>query len=320
MTWQVRTGLTAGLLLVSELFVIAQEPTFRSSTELVNVTVSVVGADSKPVEGLTIDEFEVFEDGIRQELKFFAAGDMPLDVVLLIDTSSSMQQSMAFVQNAAVRFIRALRSDDRATVMGISNGVRILQGLSSDKVALGRAIKSTTPAGRTPLYTAIYTALRELEKIRRTYVTPRRQAIVVLSDGDDTASGFGFEELMDSVRRQAVPIYVIAPRPSQTLKTHREAMFGELTYEQDFELRKLAFETGARAFFPVKFHELTGVYGDIANELAHQYCLGYQSSNPDLDGSFRRIALRVTGRGVQWRARAGYLAERETVAAGANLR
>lgn len=319
MDGQLRAALVGGLFLVSQVIAGAQGPTFRSATELVTLNVSVTGAGDKPVENLTQDQFEVFEDGVRQDVRFFAPGDMPLDVVLLIDTSSSMAASMDLVQSAAIRFTRALRDDDRATVMGISSGVRILQDFASDKTLLTNAIRQIKPAGRTPLYAAIYTALRELEKVRRTYETPRRQAVVVLSDGQDTASGFGFDDLMENVRRQAVPIYTIAPRSSATIKALRESVFGESTHEQDFEMRRLAAETGARAFFPVKLHELTGVYDDIASELAHQYSLGYQSTNPKLDGSFRHIALRVSAPGVKWRTRTGYIAERDA-AAGSDLR
>jgi Ca-activated chloride channel homolog len=314
-----RAGVVAGFLVISQMVATAQGPTFRSATELVNLNVTVVGADLKPVGGLTRDQFEVLEDGVRQEVKFFAPGELPLDVVVLLDTSSSMAGSMALVQNAAVKFIAALRPEDRATVMGISSGLRILQAFTSDHAALTAAIKGTTAAGRTPLYAAIYTALRELEKTRRTYESPRRQAVVVLSDGQDTASGFGFNELIENVRRQAVPIYTIAPRPPQAVRAQREAVFGESTREQDFELRQLASETGARAFFPVALHELNGVYNDIASELSHQYSIGYQSNNARLDGSFRRIALRVTAPGVKWRTRAGYLAQRDSVALGAEL-
>jgi VWFA-related protein len=144
--------------------------------------------------------------------------------------------------------------------------------------------------------------------------------MVVLSDGQDTASGFGFEELIDSVRRVAVPIYTIAPRPTQTITAQRERVFGETTREQDFELRRLAAETGGRAFFPVVLHELAGVYQDIASELAHQYSLGYESSNPQLERGFRRIGLRVTAPGVKWRTRAGYIAHADTAVAGPDLR
>jgi Ca-activated chloride channel homolog len=302
------------MMALTQALPVAQQPTYKAAIELVNLNVTVVGADAAPVEGLTEEQFEVFEDGVRQQLKFFAPGEMPLDVAILIDTSSSMAGSLTLVQNAAVRLGNALRAEDRASVMAISSGLRVLQPFSSDKALVAGAIRATKAAGRTPLYSSIYTALRELEKERHSYEAARRQAIVVLSDGQDTASGFGFSELLDSVRQQAVPIYTIAPRPSATIKAQREVVFGESTHVVDFELRKLASETGARAFFPVALHELAGVYDDIANELAHQYSLGYQSTNTMHDREYRQIALRVLAPGVKWRTRTGYVVPRDSVA------
>jgi Ca-activated chloride channel family protein len=291
----------------------AQGPTFRSSTELVNLNVTVVGQNLKPVDGLSQSQFEIYEDGKRQEVSFFAQGEMPLDVVILLDTSSSMTESMGLVQNAAVRFVGALRPSDRGTVMAISGGLRILQPLTADPAALTAAIRSTRPAGQTPLYASIYTALKELAKARVGSQPPRRQAIVVLSDGQDTSSGFSFDELQTYVRQQAVPIYPIAPRPSRALRDTREAIYGETTREQDWELRTMATDTGGRAFFPTALYELGDVYDEIARELSHQYSLGYQSTNSRLDGGFRRIAVRVAAPGVTWRTRAGYLAQSPAV-------
>lgn len=308
MRWDTRVGFIVGGLLLAHTAARAQ-PTFRSATELVNLNVTVVDTRAEPVQGLTPQQFQVLEDGVPQELKFFAAGEMPLDVVILLDTSASMTGSMELVQGAAMRLARALRPHDRAAVMGIAGGLRVLQAFTDDKTAVMSAIRATRPGGRTPLYGSIYTVLRELDKTRRADAAPRRQAIVVLSDGQDTSSGLGFDDLMDSARRHAVPIYTIAPRPSKTVRAMREAMFGETTRERDFELRKLAAETGARAFFPVTVHDLSGVYDEIARELAHQYSLGYRSTNGRVDGGFRRIALRVTIPGVTWRTRSGYVAE-----------
>lgn len=301
---------------VGSLSVVSEAQTFRSTTELVNLNVTVTGANANPVSGLTSAQFEIREDGVVQDVKFFAAGDTPIDVLLLLDTSSSMTGSMQFVQAAATRFVDALRTGDRAGIMGISNGLRILQPVTEDAAALREAIRSTRAAGRTALYASIYTALNELAKLRRVDNGVRRQAIVVLTDGQDTSSVFGFNELLPAVRRHAVPIYAVAPRPSQTLRTQREAIFGESTAEQDFELKTLAAETGARAFFPVTLRDLSGIYGDIANELAHQYSIGYQSSNRSHDGVFRRIALRVSAPGVRWRTRTGYQANEDGRRAG----
>jgi Ca-activated chloride channel family protein len=314
-------GVAAWCVVGFQLSGAASGPTFRSATELVNVNVSVVGANAKPLEGLTQDQFEVFEDGVRQDVKFFAPGAMPIDVAVILDASSSMAGSLGIVQPAAIRFMRALRTGDRASLMAISNGLRILQPFTGDVTALESATRSVSAAGKTPLYASIYAALRELERLRRSETEPRRQALIVLSDGQDTSSGFDFNELMATVRRMAVPIYAIAPRPSEAARVQREAVFGESTHEQDFELRTLAAETGARAFFPVALQQLSGVYDEIANELAHQYSIGYLSSNPKLDGTFRQITLRITVPGVKWRTRSGYVAQRElATAAGGELR
>lgn len=302
-------GLTVASLFATADAVRAQQPSFRVSTDLVNVNVSVVGADAQPVQGLTEDQFLLFEDGVPQQVQFFAAGEMPLDVAILLDTSASMAGVMPLIRSAASRFATALRDHDRVTVMGIATGLHILQPLTHDKQAAIQAIASTRAGGHTPLYSSVYTALAELEKVRRTYDAPRRQAIVVLSDGDDTASGLGFDELLDRARRSAVPIYTIAPRPTRTIQALREAAFGETTHLEDFELRRLARETGARAFFPVALQDLSGIYDDIAQELAHQYSIGYQPTNAHFGGEFRRIALRVVVRGVTWRARTGYIAD-----------
>jgi len=314
----IRVVPVAVLLALWQAQAIAQQPTFRSATELVSLNVSVSGEDAKPVSGLTVDQFQVFEDGVPQQVKFFAPGEMPLDVIILLDTSASMTGSMGLVQQAATRFARSLRPHDRVAVMGISSGLRILQTFTGDIGSAEAAIRAAKPGGRTPLYASLYIALKELDKVRDQTEEPRRQAIVVLSDGQDTSSTFSFDELLKVVRRYAVPIYTIAPRPTSATKSLREQFYGESTSTADFELKKLASETGARSFFPVNLLELAGVYDVISTELAHQYSLGYQSSNAARNGSFRRIALRISAPGLTWRTRAGYIADRESAAAGDN--
>jgi Ca-activated chloride channel family protein len=316
MTWWVRAVAVLASLALWHTPTVAEQPRFRTATELVSLNVSVLDRAAQPVSGLTADQFQVFEDGVPQQIQFFAPGEMPLDVIILLDVSASMTGSMTLVQQAATRFAHSLRDGDRVAVMGISGGLRVLQTFTSDISLAEKAILSTKPAGRTPLYASIYTALKELEKLRESSHDVRRQAMVVLSDGQDTSSTFTFDELLTVIRKNAVPIYTIAPRPTEAIKSVRERFFGDSTSTADFELKRLASETGARSFFPVNLTELAGVYDVISAELAHQYSLGYQSSNPSRDGSFRRIALRVNAPGVTWRTRSGYIAERESVLLG----
>jgi Ca-activated chloride channel family protein len=298
----------AALLITWQGMAGAQSRTYRSGVELVNVNVSVVGADFQHVEGLTADHFEVFEDGVSQRVQYFASGELPLDVGILLDTSGSMAQKIQQVQQAAKRFVASLRAIDRGSVMAISSGLRVLQPFTSEVALINQAIDSIGSAGHTPLYTSVYSALKELLRLRESgSAEPRRAALLVLSDGMDTSSLLAFDDLLTIVRRQAIPIYVISPR-TEWEQLHMWT-YGQPASRRDYELRVLASETGGQAFFPGTLADLPNVYDSIADELAHQYSLGYRSSNDTAGGAFRRISVRVLAAGLRWRARAGYVAD-----------
>jgi Ca-activated chloride channel family protein len=308
------SGVVVGVVVLASQLAFAQRPAYRSGTDLVNLNVTVTGANQRHVSGLSSGQFEILEDGVPQTVQYFAAGETALDIVLVLDTSGSMHESLPLVQEAARRFVSALRPGDRVGVMSIADGLRIVQPLTEDMASVASAIVSTRARGETRLYTSLYIALTELAKTRGLETTPRRQAIVLLSDGRDTASAMSFSDLLVEVRRHGVPIYPIAPRQPRELRKLREAAFGESSSAQDFELRTIATDTGGRAFFPVTLGDLAGIYESIADELAHQYSLGYESTNHS-NGGFRRIALRVHTPGVTWRTRTGYLADASAVAA-----
>lgn len=310
--WSRAAAAIAGLicLAVTPQLALMAQPIFRAGTNLVTVHVSVVGRDAQPVPGLTADRFEVREEGVSQPVAVFADAELPLDVGILIDTSSSMAAAMPMVQAAATQFVGALGTNDRAMVMGLSQQPPVLQPMTADKAALELAIRRAVAHGETPLYVTIYSALRELtggRKVEKTAV--RRQALVVLSDGIDTGKGFDFNELLRIVHSHAVPIYVISPRVFTRPPALVEGSIGRPVATVDFELRRIAADTGGRAFFPRALEELAGIYDDIARELAHQYVLGYYPSEDDAGAEFRRLTVRIDSPGVQWRARAGYVAE-----------
>jgi Ca-activated chloride channel family protein len=146
--------------------------------------------------------------------------------------------------------------------------------------------------------------LKEMVKRRGTNDEIRRQAILVLSDGDDTASLVGFDDVMDVAKQSGIAIYTI------TLRTALQRLLAydtDTSVSSDFAMRALARETGARSFFPRAAAELTGVYGIIADELASQYSIGYTSTNPRRDGAYRRVTVRVTQPEMRTRTRAGYV-------------
>lgn len=289
--------------------------TFRSQVDLVALNVVVTDGDQKYVSGLTSSDFAVFEDGIQQDVSFFGASDVPLDLAILLDTSASMTGKMHLVQQAAIGFLETLRPGDRAIVVDIKDATKIVYPLGTDIESAKQAILSTTPRGGTALYNGTYLTLKEMAKERRVNSEVRRQALVVLSDGDDTASLVSYDDLMDLAKQSGIAIYTITMR-SKYLVTQAASRGHSYFSQSEFGMKALAQETGARAFFPTQLSELSGVYASIAEELATQYAIGYSSKNPRLDGSYRRVIVRVADKpGVRTRTRAGYTAPRAQRAA-----
>ncbi len=285
-------------------------PAFRTGVDLVALNVVVTDGQEKFVTGLAVDNFAVFEDGVQQEVSFFAARNVPLDLALLLDTSASMSDKMQTMQDAAVGFVGSLRPGDRVSIVDIKDTAKILHKLDDEIDGADPAIRRTVARGGTALYNGLYMTLKELVKQRRLNGDIRRQAIAVLSDGEDTASLVGFEDVMDAAKESGIAIYTITLKSGYMLRTASNR--GSRYFSQsEFAMKALAQETGARAFFPAGIEELAGVYGTIAEELATQYALGYTSKNPKRDGAFRRVVVRVADHpGARTRTRSGYQSAR----------
>ncbi len=230
----------------------------------------------------------MFEDGAKQELTYFNRTNLPIALSLLIDSSASMEQRMENAQEAAIGF--AKQASGRRTWRRSSTSTaasRSSSGSPTRSRSSRAAIRSTSAGGSTALHNAVYISLKELAKVKAKNPDEiRRQAIVVLSDGEDTSSLVSFEEVLELAKRSETAIYTIGlqPRETSALKGFREA---------EFVLRQLAQETGGRAFFAKQIDELKDVYGQIADELSSQYSMGYASKNPRRDGAFRRIVVQV---------------------------
>lgn len=291
-------------LVLASAIAAAQAPSqvFRGGVDLVSLNVTVVDAQQHFVTDLAEADFSVFEDGVRQDMVFFNRSNLPVALSLLIDTSASMEERLLVAQEAAVGFAQRIREQDLAQIIDFDSRVLVAQGFTNDKAALERAIRATGSGGSTALYNAVYIALRELAKVKaRSQDEVRRQAIVVLSDGEDTTSLVSFEEVLELAKRSETGIYTIGlqPRDSVAIKGFREA---------EFVLRQLAQETGGRAFFVQKAEDLTSVYGQIAEELSNQYSIGYAPSNIKRDGAWRKLQVQVAGGNVTVRTRRGYYA------------
>ena len=280
-------------------------PSFTSGVEVVSLNVTVIDSTGRYVTDLGVDNFQVYEDGVKQDVTVFNRTNSPIALALLLDTSASMEVRLATAQEAAIGFARKLRPQDLAEVVDFDSRVVVLQAFTGNVHELEQAIRRTSAGGSTSLYNAIYIALKDLKKIVATSVDRvRRQAIVVLSDGEDTSSLLPFEEVLDLAKRSETAIYSIglrSPDAPSSSKGFKEA---------EFVLRQFSQETGGRAFFPSQLGDLASVYGQIADELSSQYTLGYTSKNSKRDGAWRRLVVRVDRSSVSARTKQGYFGPR----------
>ena len=279
----------------------SQRAAFRTGVDIVSLNVTVTDGQNHYVTDLDQPDFSVFEDGARQELTFFTRRQQPIALSLLLDSSASMEDKLPTLQAAAANFVRRLKSNDIAQVIDFDSRVEVRQGFTGNQSELEAAIQQTSAGGSTSLHNAIYIALKELRKIHAVSEEEvRRQALVVFSDGEDTSSLVSFEEVLDLAKRSETAIYTIALRgPDTQTKGFHEA---------EYVMRTLAQETGGRPFFPARIDDLSGVYSQIADELASQYTLGYTSKNPRRDGAWRRVVVQVGRAGLVTRAKKGYYA------------
>ena len=271
----------------------------RSGIELVSLNVTASDGTGKYVTDLNEEEFEVYEDGVKQKLTFFSRTQQPISLALLLDTSASMDERMAIAQEAAIGFAKQMKQDDQAMVIDFDSQVRVLAPFTNDAAALEKAIRQTRPEGSTSLYNAIYISLQELKKVKASSPSDiRRQAIVLLSDGDDTSSLVEFDDVLERAKRSETAIYAIGLRAGEIARKEFK--------EAEFVLKQMANQTGGRAYFVTDARELPKIYQAIWDELASQYAIAYSSGNPKRDGAWRRIQVRLQRPNATARTKQGY--------------
>jgi Ca-activated chloride channel family protein len=268
---------------------------FSSGVNVVEVYAAVVDQNGQPVSGLTRADFTVLEDGRPQTLSAFAEGDFPLSAAVAVDrsfsmsprTSSSKPQFLGAI-GAARTFLGELRMQDEAMVVAIGSEVEVVAPLSTDRDSQMRALSLLKPWGTTGLYDAIIQSIDSIQSAKG------RRAMVLLSDGNDRYSTASAADAVTRARQSDVIIYPV------TIGSTQPPLFAEL-----------ASLTGGRSFHPRDANELDMTARTIADELHHQYLLGYIPSRPIVAGEeqWRSITVRVRRADVSVRARDGYVAK-----------
>jgi Ca-activated chloride channel family protein len=271
-------------------------PAFGSEVRVVRLDVSVIGRDGRFVTDRGLDDFEVYEDGVRQTMAIFTRREMPLSLVLLLDASSSMSDRLALAKAAATGFLQTLRPQDQASVIEFNDAATVLQEMTSDQAVLRQAIERVSAKSATALYNSLYATLNALPR-SRDQAELRRHAVLLVSDGEDTASLVWEEQVLELARRREAAIHTI-DLGTQHLSSRSARLLRVLSSESGGQLHRLA-----------SVADLAGVYARIGEELRSQYTVGYQSSAVP-DGRWRRIEVRIRGgRDLHVRHRTGYYAE-----------
>jgi Ca-activated chloride channel family protein len=243
----------------------------------------------KFVPGLTQSNFEVYEDGKRQKIeKFISPSQLPLNVAVLMDTSNSVKLKLPFEKDAAEDFVATVttyRRKDQVLFATFDSDVELHQDFTDAQEPLVKAIKAVKAGGYTKLYDGVFRVIEE--KMANIQSTDARRIIVVLSDGEDTASEHTLRDAIEIAQRYDVTIFGISS------KNFKGASSGLVENADDKELRKLCEETGGQVFLPSEKAELFRSFTQIAQDLRQEYVLFYTPSNQAKTAKRREIKVKL---------------------------
>jgi VWFA-related protein len=287
--------------------------TLKVTTEVVNVYAVVREKNGRMVPDLTKDDFTLEEDQQPQVIRYFSReADTPLTIGILVDTSPSQGRVLEVEKSEAEAFLRdVLRPKDLAFVMHFDVEVELDQDFTADLHRLDKAIDETeingggarTPGtfptdsqGATHLYDAVYLSARELLKNE-----VGRKVLILLTDGEDQGSKVTIDKALEAAQKADIIIY--------SVNIHDRGFYARqgMGYGGESKLHKLSDETGGRVI-DSSSKDSSAAFQQIANELRTQYLLGYTPTNTKLDGTFRRIAVKVRAGNAKVNARRGYYA------------
>lgn len=263
----------------------------RVDVELVQLHVAVTDKDGRMIPALTADNFQVFEDNVRQDISLFKHEDVPLSMGLVIDNSGSMKPKMEKAHSAALTFARESNPDDETFVIAFDDSAYLEQDFTSSMGDLVDAFENLVPRLQTALYDAIYLGVNHVKTGRLD-----KKALLVISDGEDTASTLkgGYDKLLEHVRA-AKDVTVFAVGLLEENDQRSGGLFGRNTPSKKAKaaLTEIATLTGGQAFFPKSIDEVEDICRQIARDLRNQYTIGYYPKNTNMDGSWRQVRVAV---------------------------
>lgn len=288
----------------------------RVDTELVTVNMSVVDrSTNRGLTGLAQNDFQVFEDGVRQQIAHFNSASAPFNLVLLIDLSSSTQDVVKLIREAALHFVEAARPNDHIGIITFGSVTVVVSPLTNDREALRRRINSIDKhQGSTRLYDALNFAVDEVLKDSK---NSRRNAIVLMSDGLDSTlpnvtgegSQLDYKELLGRVREFDGVLYTLWLNTETEFSSLSELDVQPETFDLAHDRMEELADAGGGIFYEVEdLNDLAGAYERVVADLGTVYSIGYRPTNKQRDGKWRAIRVAVSRGGAVARGKRGYYA------------
>ena len=303
----------------------------KVQTTLVSVPVIVSDRQGRYISGLKAGDFKLYQDRAEQPIEYFDAAEEPLNIALIIDTSKSTQPVLDDIKSAGVKFLKELRPQDRAMIVSADYDVHVLSQLTSDRKALEKAVKKAKTGEE------IGTVLRDAvdEVISKSFKrVDGRKAIILLSDGKDVGSQIGEDALLDEAAESGAMIYSVFfetgflrrgwidatsfPRrrvwvgpnriPPQRPRANKRRQRAEMRNEQAMDFLEKLADVSAGRYYRSETSDLKKTFNLIAEELRHQYRLGFYPDNSKIDGNRHTLRVEVAAPDVIVRARRSYQA------------
>ncbi len=278
-------------------------PTFSVSVSLIKVPITVFDANGVSVQDLRGSDFRIYEDGIEQDIRSVGIDRNPVSVVLLLDTSATVEKEQKQMREAAEDFAASLSGEDRVSIMTFDDEVRLLQDWTSDTRRVRKVLRKIKPGLRTALYDGMFAAAHD-----QLSGVEGRKAIILLTDCLNNQSTLGFPDAAMAIVQSQASLYVV----SKTMMVRQAArqqrrvvmladiykrLFGDDDYIDEFfekresEMIDLAEKTGGRCYFPADYNQIKDVYDEVARELKNQYFLTYVSNRSKSPNSYHRITV-----------------------------
>jgi Ca-activated chloride channel family protein len=245
-------------------------PRMRMDTNMVLVPVTVTDDSDRPVTGLALDRFRVFEDNVEQKIVSFFREEGPVSVGFIFDASASMKKKMDRSVAAIEQFLKTVTPGDEFFLLRFSDRPSLVTGFTTDPTLILSELSSVEPRGWTSLNDAICLGVQRMKAAKNS-----RRALFVLSDGGDNNSRYSDSEVRNLVRESDVRVYSIG------------------LFERPRFLEKLSADTGGRSYWVHKLDELPNEVDQLSRDLRNQYVIGYSASNGQKDGKYHSLRVEL---------------------------